>query len=198
MVEPPLNTTRSKMYLILCYLKKSNFLFFRLLKKNHSEHFHKTKTKQWYISIRLFNFIFYLFPFYFCFNKRIQKLIDFNNWSTLSDVYERLLPSTETREQSNSYLKDFFSEKYIWIYVWVALDLKNRFSAFVGFPSDDSAGVLRNHVLSAFLIGWNTFAFRLFFGLLLPLLMVIKLFDKVSNILFWSIFLAKTNPEHWM
>ena len=53
------------------------------------------------------------FPFYFCFNKRIQKLIDFNNWSTLSDVYERLLPSTETREQSNSYLKDFFSEKYI-------------------------------------------------------------------------------------
>jgi len=140
----------------------------------------------------------YLFPFYFCFNKRIQKLIDFNNWSTLSDVYERLLPSTETREQSNSYLKDFFSEKYIWIYVWVALDLKNRFSAFVGFPSDDSAGVLRNHVLSAFLIGWNTFAFRLFFGLLLPLLMVIKLFDKVSNILFWSIFLAKSNPEYWM
>jgi len=45
-------------------------------------------------------------------------------------------------------------------------------SAFVGFPSDDSAGVFRNHILPAFLIGWNTFAFRLFFGLLLPLLMV--------------------------
>lgn len=44
--------------------------------------------------------------------------------------------------------------------------------AFVGFPSDDSAGVLRNHVLPAFLIGWNTFAFRFFFGLLLPMLMV--------------------------
>jgi hypothetical protein len=48
----------------------------------------------------------------------------------------------------------------------------SSFSAFVGFSSDDDSGVFHNHVLPAVLIGWNTFAFRVFFGLLLPLLMV--------------------------
>ena len=38
--------------------------------------------------------------------------------------------------------------------------------------------MLRNHVLPAFLIGWNTFGFRFFFGLLLPLLMVICHFNR--------------------
>ncbi len=87
MVEPPLNTTRSKMYLILCYLKKSNFLFFRLLKKNHSEHFHKTKTKQWYISIRLFNFIFYLFPFYFHQNDNIIFIL----YTNFRHIYNEII-----------------------------------------------------------------------------------------------------------
>ena len=58
-------------------------------------------------------------------------------------------------------------------------------SAFVGFPSDDEGGVFRNHILPAFLIGWNTFAFRLFFGMLLPLLMVKFMYTQppIFNIL---------------